>query len=407
MKCRSCHSLNIQDFVDLGHAPLSNSYLSESDLNNSEKYYPLKTLVCSDCWLVQTEDYINVDEIFKSDYAYFSSTSISWLKHAQEFSKNVINKYNINKDSMVIEIASNDGYLLKNFVDAKIPCLGIEPAASAAQIAESKGVTTKQFFFTEENALKLVNEGIMADLVIGNNVYAHVPDINDFTRGLKVILKPHGVITLEFPHFLELMINKQFDTIYHEHFSYLSLNTITKIFHSAGLTVVDVEKLPTHGGSLRIYGKHLEKNDKPSNAVIKIISEEIAFGLCNIDIYKKFQPTIFKIKYDLLQFLITQKNANKKVVGYGAAAKGNTLLNFAGIKTDLIESVFDASVSKQGKYLPGSHIPILDPEKMLKSTFDFVIIFPWNLEKEIYSYLNSFLPYQIKILTVLPRIKFL
>jgi 2-polyprenyl-3-methyl-5-hydroxy-6-metoxy-1,4-benzoquinol methylase len=407
MKCRSCHSLKIHDFVDLGHAPLSNAYLSESDLDKSEKYYPLKTIVCGDCWLVQTEDYLNVDEIFKSDYAYFSSTSSSWLKHAQEFSKSVINKFHIDKNSMVIEIASNDGYLLKNFVEAKIPCLGIEPTESTARVAESKGVTTKQIFFTEESALKLVQEGFMADLVIGNNVYAHVPDINDFTRGLKAILKPDGVITLEFPHFLELMINKQFDTIYHEHFSYLSLNTITKIFHSAGLTVVDVEKVPTHGGSLRIYGKHIEKNDKPSDAVMKIISEEIAYGLCNIDVYKKFQSTIFKVKYDLLQFLINQKNDNKKVVGYGAAAKGNTLLNFAGIKTDLIESVFDANVRKQGKYLPGSHIPILNPEKMLKSSFDFVIIFPWNLEKEIYSYLSSFLPYRVKILTALPRIKFL
>jgi hypothetical protein len=407
MKCRNCQSLKIHDFVDLGYSPPSNAYLSGLDLSKAEKYYPLKTIVCSECWLVQTEDYLSSDEIFKSDYAYFSSTSSSWLDHAQEFSKNMINAFNLNENSMVIEIASNDGYLLKNFVAAKIPCLGIEPTESTALEAERKGVPTKQIFFTEESALQLVDGGFSADLVVGNNVYAHVPDINDFTRGLKAILKPDGVITLEFPHLLELIVNKQFDTIYHEHFSYLSLSTITTIFQKAGLKVFDVQKIPTHGGSLRIFGKHLENNEKSSDAVAKIISEETAYGLSDLRVYRDFQSNIYKIKYELLQFLIDQRNANKKVVGYGAAAKGNTLINFAGIKNDLIPSVYDANTRKQGKYLPGSHIPILNPEEMLQSPVDFVIIFPWNIEKEIISFLNSFLPYKVKFITAIPRIKYL
>jgi hypothetical protein len=404
MKCRNCQSLNLHEFVDLGFAPPSNAYLNKEDLKKPEVYYPLKVAVCVDCWLVQTEDYLNSDEIFKSDYAYFSSTSSSWLSHAATFSKNITNKLNLNQSSMVIEIASNDGYLLKNFLAAKIPCLGIEPTESTAHEAQLQGIPTRQIFFTEENARKLVDEGYRADLIIGNNVFAHVPDINNFTRGLKIILKSDGVVSLEFPHFLELIKNSQFDTIYHEHFSYLSLKTVLKIFQSAGLMVVDVEKIPTHGGSLRIYVKHLGVKNIATSKIKSLLDEEANFGLNNTDIYSDFQIRVDKIKLDFLNFLITKKEQQKTILAYGAAAKGNTLLNYSGVKQDLVPFVCDAAIAKQGKYMPGSHIPIMEPEYIIKSNPDYILILPWNIADEVINQLSPYLP-NTKFVTAIPELR--
>ena len=369
--------------MDLGFAPPSNAYLSKDDLSKPEKYYPLKVKVCEECWLVQTEDYANADELFSSDYAYFSSTSTSWLTHAKEYSNKIISRLNLKKDSHVIEVASNDGYLLKNFKEANIPCLGIEPTESTADAAEAIGINVIKKFFGETLAKELALEGKQAELIIGNNVYAHVPDINDFTKGLKALLKPTGIITLEFPHLLRLIEGTQFDTIYHEHFSYLSLYSVSKIFASCGLRIWDVEELKTHGGSLRVYGCHEDDSRETLPSVASILSKEESYGLRKIETYKNFQPKVEKIKNDLLTFLIGQKEKGKRVVAYGAAAKGNTLLNYAGIKPDLLPVVFDAAESKQGKFLPGSHIPILCPNDIEKHSIDIVLIIPWNIANEI------------------------
>ena len=315
MNCRHCNSFLRQTFADLGFAPPSNAYLSKRDLSKPEKYYPLKVKVCEECWLVQTEDYANADELFSSDYAYFSSTSTSWLTHAKEYSNKIISRLNLNKDSHVIEVASNDGYLLKNFKEANIPCLGIEPTESTAHAAEAIGINVIKKFFGETLAKELALEGKQADLIIGNNVYAHVPDINDFTKGLKALLKRTGIITLEFPHLLRLIEGTQFDTIYHEHFSYLSLYSVSKIFASCGLRIWDVEELETHGGSLRVYGCHEEDSREPLPSVDSILSKEKSYGLRKIETYKNFQPKVEKIKNDLLTFLIEQKEKGKRVVG--------------------------------------------------------------------------------------------
>jgi len=383
MKCRHCNSVLSQTFVDLGFAPPSNAYLSKEDLLKPEKYYPLKVKVCEECWLVQTEDYANADELFSSEYAYFSSTSISWLRHAEKYSKKIISRLNLNKDSHVIEVASNDGYLLKNFKEANIPCLGIEPTESTARAAEANGINVVKKFFGEALGKELARNGKQADLIIGNNVYAHVPDINDFTKGLKAALKPTGTITLEFPHLLRLIEGVQFDTIYHEHFSYLSLYSVNRIFVSCGLRIWNVEELGTHGGSIRVYGCHEDDSRETLPSVGSILLKEEAFGLRKIETYKNFQLKAEKIKNDLLTFLIGQRVKGKKVVAYGAAAKGNTLLNFAGIKPDLLPVVFDAAESKQGKFLPGSHIPILCPNQIEKQGIDAVLILPWNIANEI------------------------
>jgi len=383
MKCRHCCEPLQHTFLDLGFAPPSNSYLSEAELSAPEIYFPLKLKVCDNCWLVQTEDYAQADLFFSKDYAYFSSTSTSWLEHASAYSKAMIERLALGSDSFVIEVASNDGYLLKNFLAADIPCLGIEPTASTAAAAEDLGIKVLREFFGETLGQRLASEGRQADLIAGNNVFAHVPDINDFTRGLKAALKPGGTITLEFPHLMRLIQHTQFDTVYHEHFSYLSLYTVKRIFAQAGLRVCDVEELPTHGGSLRVYGCHAEDLRSDSPGIVRLLDAESQFGLRALEVYQGFQGRADEVKNGLLSFLIEQKRAGKQVVAYGAAAKGNTLLNYAGVKPDLLSYVCDAAPSKQGKYLPGSHIPVYSPEKLKETHPDTVVILPWNIADEV------------------------
>jgi len=383
MNCRHCNTPLKQVFLDLGFAPPSNAYLTADDLKKPELYFPLKLYVCEHCWLVQTEDYAQANELFSKDYAYFSSTSQTWLEHATRYTEMITGRLGLSKQSLVIEIASNDGYLLKNFVTAGIPCLGIEPTASTAAAAESLGISVLKEFFGEELANRLVTQGKQADLIIGNNVYAHVPDINDFTRGLKAALKPSGTITLEFPHLLQLLKHNQFDTVYHEHFSYLSLYTVERIFKAAGLRIWDAEELSTHGGSLRIYGGHAEDLREVSPAVNTLLEKEAQNGLQSLATYKLFQTKANSVKDDFLNFLIEQKRSGKTVAAYGAAAKGNTLLNYAGVKPDLLTFVCDAAAAKQGKFMPGSHIPILAPATLVEQRPDYLVILPWNIADEV------------------------
>ena len=383
MKCRHCATPLKRIFLDLGFAPPSNAYLTENGLKLPEKYYPLKIKVCSHCWLVQTEDYAHADELFSPDYAYFSSTSTGWLAHATNYAQTMIVQLGLTQASHVIEVASNDGYLLKNFVAAGIPCLGIEPTASTAAAAERLGIPVLREFFSEAVGKRMAAEGKQANLIAGNNVYAHVPDINDFTRGLKAALKLGGTITLEFPHLMRMIEHVQFDTVYHEHFSYLSLYTVSRIFEAAGLRVWDVDQLPTHGGSLRVFGCHEDDARATTLSVTALLAEEAQLGLQSIATYNSFQVRANQVKDDLLAFLIAQKRQGKKVAAYGAAAKGNTLLNYAGVKPDLLSFLCDAAPSKQGKFMPGSHIPILTPQAMQEHQPDFVVILPWNLADEV------------------------
>jgi SAM-dependent methyltransferase len=383
MKCRHCQCKLEHIFLDLGFAPPSNDYLTKDYLCAPEKTFPLKLYVCDDCWLVQTEDYSRANELFSKDYAYFSSTSKSWLDHSAKYVEKISKDLNLSKESFVIEIASNDGYLLKNFLEAGVPCLGIEPTDSTADAAEKIGVPVLRKFFGVGVARELAASGKKADLICGNNVYAHVPDINDFTEGLKIILKRGGVINLEFPHLMRLIENNQFDTVYHEHFSYLSLGTVAEIFSSVGLKIFDVEEIPTHGGSLRIYGCHADDSRLTTSAVIDLLSSEVKFGLKALDIYQAFQAKANKVKNDFLFFLIEQKRLGKSIAGYGAAAKGNTLMNYAGLKNDLIDFVCDAAPSKQNKYMPGSHLPILHQSELANRKPDWIVIFPWNIAKEV------------------------
>ena len=383
MKCRHCSIELEHTFLDLGFAPPSNAYLTLADLSRPEKYYPLKIKVCDRCWLVQTEDYAQADELFGSDYAYFSSTSSGWLAHAAKYAEKMIRQLQLTQNSLVIEVASNDGYLLRNFVASDIPCLGIEPTASTAAAAEKIGIPVIREFFGEQLGKQLADTGKQADLIVGNNVYAHVPDINDFTRGLKAALKPGGTITLEFPHLMRLIECSQFDTVYHEHFSYLSLYTVILIFQAAGLCVWDVEELSTHGGSLRIYGRHAAAVGQISPTVSALLVEEARCGLQTLASYQGFQPKTDRVKDDLLTFLIEQKRAGKRVAAYGAAAKGNTLLNYAGVKPDLLPFVCDAAAAKQGKFMPGSHIRILSPAALIEQRLDYLVILPWNIAVEV------------------------
>ena len=404
MNCRHCEKPLTHTFVDLGFAPPSNAYLTETDLNKPEKYYPLKVKVCDCCWLVQTEDYAQADELFSSDYAYFSSTSKGWLAHAKRYAEQMTQQLGLNENSFVIEVASNDGYLLKNFLEMEIPCLGVEPTASTAEAAEKLGIPVLREFFGETLGKRLLTEDKQADLIAGNNVYAHVPDINDFTKGLQAALKPGGTITLEFPHLMRLIDNAQFDTIYHEHFSYLSLFTVSKIFASAGLRVWNVEDLPTHGGSLRIFGCHADDTRQVTEAMQAFLEEEAQRGMQTLGPYADFQPRANKIKNDLLEFLIQHKKAGKTVAAYGAAAKGNTLLNYAGVKPDLLSFVCDAAAAKQNKYMPGSHIPILSAQAIIEAKPDYVLILPWNLQTEITTELNYIREWGGLFVTALPEL---
>lgn len=405
MKCRHCDDSLEHLFLDLGFAPPSNAYLTEFDLNSPELYFALKLLVCEECWLVQTEDYTKADELFSNDYAYFSSVSQGWLDHSLAYFRLVRERFSLNSNSYVVEVASNDGYLLKNFVADGIPCLGIEPTASTASAAEELGVPVLREFFCSDLAQKLIEEKKYADLIIGNNVYAHVPDINDFTKGLKKLLKSDGVITLEFPHLMKLIEHVQFDTAYHEHFSYLSLTTVSRIFSNEGLRIWDVEELNTHGGSLRVYGCHENSKRVNTSKVNQILNQELKNGLLDIMIYKEFQARAEKVRNALTSFLIDQKNAGSSVAAYGAAAKGNTILNYAGIKTDLLPYVCDSAPSKQGKYMPGSHIPILSPNVLRERKPEYILILPWNIAEEVlgeYSYAKE---WGAKFVTAVPELR--
>ena len=404
MNCRHCATPLKHTFLDLGFAPPSNAYLTQADLSKPEKYYPLKIKVCDQCWLVQTEDYAQADELFSPEYAYFSSTSSGWLAHAKRYVEKMTAELGLNTQSLVIEVASNDGYLLKNFVASGIPCLGIEPTDSTASAAEQLGILVLREFFGEALSQQLTAKGQQADLIAGNNVYAHVPDINDFTRGLKAALKPDGTITLEFPHLMRLIEQAQFDTVYHEHFSYLSLQTVSRIFAAAGLRVWNVEELPTHGGSLRVYGCHQDDLRSTQAAVTSVLQAEVQHGLQDLDTYLKFQPRADKIKDDLLSFLIEQKRLGKKVAAYGAAAKGNTLLNYGGIKPDLVEFVCDLAQAKQNKFMPGSHIPICDPKQVNWSELDFVVVLPWNIATEVKAQLSNQIKPGALFVTAVPHL---
>ena len=402
MKCRFCKNELSNVFIDLGNSPPSNSFLSLSQLNEPESYYPLKIFVCDKCFLVQIDEYKKATEIFDKNYAYFSSYSTSWLNHAKKYTELMISRFGLNNKSLVVEIASNDGYLLQYFKERNIPVLGVEPTANTAKIAIDKGINTIIDFFgsryAEEN---LKNK---ADLILGNNVLAHVPDINDFVKGIKIALKSTGVNTFEFPHLCKLIEKNQFDTIYHEHFSYLSLTSVKSIFEKQGLTIFDIEELPTHGGSLRIYTKHTEDYSKSiSINVAKLLDYEEKIGVKKLIYYNNFQIKVDKIKMDFLQFLYTAKKENKKVIGYGAAAKGNTLLNYCGIKgTDLIEFVVDASPFKQGLFLPGSKIPIVDESQIFAYKPDFIVILPWNIKEEIMKQLFYVKDWDCKFVVTVP-----
>ena len=406
MNCRFCDNILTNEFVDLGFSPPSNSYLKEDDLHKPEVFFPLKIMVCEKCFLVQIDEFAKHADIFNSDYAYFSSFSTSWLAHAKAYTKMMIERFKFNSQSQIIEIASNDGYLLQYFKEENIPVLGIEPTANTAAAAKVKGIESIIDFFGVRLASSLVDKNIKADLLLGNNVLAHVPDVNDFVGGLKILLKENGIITFEFPHLLQLIDKNQFDTIYHEHFSYLSLITVKQIFEKNGLEIFDVEEVTTHGGSLRIFAKHAENNiQEISGNVIRMMNKEINFGLKDLAIYKTFQPKAEKVKNDFIQFLISAKNEGKKVVAYGAAAKGNTLLNFAGTKKDLLQFVADASPHKQNKFLPGVHIPIYNEIMLKKFQPDYVVILPWNLRKEICAQLDYIKNWNGKFIVAVPYLE--
>ncbi len=404
MKCRHCASELRCDFLDLGFAPPSNAYLTKDALSKPEVYFPLRLKVCEECWLVQTEDYASAETFFSSDYAYFSSASRSWLDHASRYTDMITKRLCLSDESMVIEVASNDGYLLRNFVAAGIPCLGIEPTDSTAEAAEALGIPVLRKFFGEELAKSLASEGRTADLILGNNVYAHVPDINDFTRGLKAVLKMGGTITLEFPHLMELIEHNQFDTVYHEHFSYLSLFTVRRIFEKAGLRVFDVEQLTTHGGSLRVYGCHEDDQRATLGSVQQIIDQEADRGLRDKAVYADFQQKAETVKNDVLRFLLQAKQDGKTVGAYGAAAKGNTLLNFAGVKPDLLPFVCDAAAAKQNKYLPGSHIPVVHPNAIGMRKPDYVVVLPWNIFDEVRQQLAFLTESGTRFVTCVPQL---
>jgi SAM-dependent methyltransferase len=407
LNCRHCNHPLTFPFLDLGFAPPSNAYLTQGDLVQPERYYPLKLFVCDACWLVQTEDYAARETLFDADYAYFSSTSESWLAHARHYASSIIDELSLSRESFVIEVASNDGYLLRNFVAAEIPCLGIEPTASTAACAEALGIPVRREFFGATLARSLAASGSQADLIIGNNVFAHVPDVNDFTQGLKTALKPGGTITLEFPHLVKLLDEVQFDTVYHEHFSYFSLQAVEHIFRAAGLRVWRVEELKTHGGSLRVYGCHADDARGDDASVARIRALEQAHGITALDTYRDFQQRADAAKNGLLRFLLDCKDKGVKVGAYGAAAKGNTLLNYAGVKPDLLPYVCDAAPSKQGKFMPGSHIPIISPAQLAAAKPDVVLILPWNISEEVVAQQRPVLGPDVRFVVAMPTVRYL
>lgn len=406
-RCRFCGAALQHTFVDLGMSPLCESYISYDQLNSMEPFYPLCVYVCHNCFLVQLQDYVSPESIF-SEYAYFSSYSNSWLLHASNYTDQMITRFGYNERSFVIELASNDGYLLQYFVKKGIPCLGIEPAVNVAQVAIEKGVPTLTKFFGEQTARELVVVGKYADLILANNALAQVPDVNDFVKGMKILLGPRGVITVEFPHLLQLMAENQFDTIYHEHFSYFSFIAAEKIFAAHGLTLFDVEELPTHGGSLRIYARHTEDDSKPIGPRPHELRErELTAGFACLDAYSDFAERVKETKRQLLEFLICIKREGKSVAGYGAPGKGNTLLNYCGIRSDFIDYTVDRNPYKQGKFLPGTHIPIFHPDKIRETKPDYVLILPWNLKDEIQQQLSYIREWGGKLVVPIPEVEIL
>ena len=380
--CRFCGTALRHTFVDLGMSPLCESYVSLEKLNTMEAFYPLHVQVCENCYLVQLQEYVSREEIF-TDYAYLSSYSDSWLQHASNYADQMVSRFGFDQGSFVVELASNDGYLLQYFVRKAIPCLGIEPAINVTQLALEKGVPTLTKFFGEQTTCELATQGKFADLMLANNALAQVPDVNDF-KGMKILRAPRGVVTVEFPHLMRLMQENQFDTIYHEHFSYFSFVTSEKIFAAHGLTLFDVEELPTHGGSLRIYARHADDDSKPiGSRVTELRQREISAGFTEMAMYSDFAEQVKQTKRRLLEFLISVKGEGKNVAGYGAPGKGNTLLNYCGIRTDLLDYTVDCNPYKQGKFQPGTHIPIFHPDKIRQTKPDYVLILPWNLKEEI------------------------
>lgn len=408
MKCRHCATELMLELIDLGSAPPSNAYLTTKTLKTPEKWFPLNVLVCNQCWLAQTEDYAGANELFDADYAYFSSFSDSWLKHSEKYVTEMVSRFNLNESSRVVEVAANDGYLLQYFKERNIPCLGIEPTASTAAAARKKGIEIVESFFGVDLATKLVSSGKQADLTAANNVLAHVPDINDFVAGFKVLLTPNGVATFEFPHLMQLMEHAQFDTIYHEHYSYLSLTAVQKIFMENGLQIFDVEEISTHGGSLRVFAQRKDTGEKTvTSNVDTLLAKEEAIGMKTEAFYLGFQKRANRIKHDLIAFLIECARQGKSVAGYGAAAKGNTLINYAGIRPDLLSFVVDRNPAKQKKFLPGSRIPIVDEAMIQQEKPDFILILPWNIRQEVVEQLSYIREWGGKFVTAVPALEIL
>lgn len=406
MKCRFCQSDVDRVFVDLGHQPPSNAYLTAEQLDAPEITYPLRVYVCENCWLVQLPEHAHASELFTDSYAYFSSVSTTWVEHARKYVESVIPRFNLGSESLVVEIASNDGYLLQFVKQAGIPCVGVEPTASTAGAARRKGIETVEAFFGAEFARRFVQDRASADLVIANNVLAHVPDLNDFVAGVASILRPFGVATFEFPHLQRLVECGQFDTIYHEHFSYFSFTTVCSIFERYGLQVFDVQELSTHGGSLRVFVQSKSTGkQRLRDSASALIQAELAAGMSKHEWYACFQDRVDAIKNDLVKYLIAQKESGKLVAGYGAAAKGNTLMNYAGIRGDLVAFVADAAESKQGKYLPGSHIPITSPDVLIGASADVVLVLPWNIASEVTDSLAKELPPGCEFVTAIPCLR--
>jgi hypothetical protein len=404
MECRFCEKPLKHTFVDLGMSPLCESYLSFEQLNQMEPFYPLHVFVCNECFLVQLQEYVSPENIF-TEYAYFSSYSDSWLQHAREYTEMVTDRFKLDKSSYVIEVASNDGYLLQYFMLKGIPVLGIEPAKNVARVAIEKGIPTITKFFGEELAKELVKDDKQAELLLGNNVLAQVPDLNDFVAGMKILLKPQGIITMEFPHLMRLIEENQFDTIYHEHFSYFSFITVEKIFAYHGLRLFDVEEIPTHGGSLRIYACHNNDESKMTGQrVTELRAREEADNFSQLESYFVFSEKVKETKRKLLDFLISAKRQGKSITGYGAPGKGNTLLNYCGIRTDFIDYTVDRNPYKQGKFLPGTHIPIFEPEKIMQTKPDYVLILPWNFKDEIMKQISSIFEWGGKFVVPIPEV---
>ncbi len=403
--CRFCQTELNHTFIDLGVTPLSNSYLTAERLNQMEPFFPLHVRICEKCYLVQLDAVEKPENIFK-DYAYFSSYVQSWLDHVKNYTAMATERFGLNSDSKVVEVASNDGYLLQYFVEKGIPVLGIEPAENVAQVAIEKGIRSIVKFFGVETALQLASAGEKADLIIGNNVLAHVPNLNDFVAGLKILLKEKGVVTMEFPHLLQLIIGNQFDTIYHEHYSYFSFLTVEKVFAAHGLTLFDVDRLKTHGGSLRIYARHDEDSDKSiTENVTNLRSLELSEGLDNLKTYEKFEENVKETKRALLEFLIQVKREGKTIAGFGAPAKGNTFLNYCGIGTDFIDYTVDDTPFKQGRFLPGTHIPIYAVSKLKETKPDYVLILPWNVRDEIIEKISYIRDWDAKMVIPIPRVE--